>query len=100
MALNEDQIANAIGICASRSNPLLHLDAHNVELSMTKNLRFGFVCYDAILACTLARKGFPGPTRFAEGATGLAQGRFKTGLNLAGLTDFTAWRMPKARHRN
>ena len=99
MGLTEDQMANAIGVCASRSNPLLHLDAHNVELSMTKNLRFGFVCYDAILACTLAKKGFTGPTRIVEGDSGLRQVLYRNGMDLDSLTDFSGWKMPKTRHK-
>ena len=99
MGLNEDQMANAIGICASRSNPLGHLDANYVELSMAKNLRFGFISYDAILACTLAKKGFTGPIRIVEGDSGLRQVVYQNEMDLEALTDFSGWLMTKTRHK-
>ena len=58
MNLNEDQIANAIGFCTSHSLPLGILDAHGKENTMTKNLRFGIIAYNAILSCMLAKKEF------------------------------------------
>lgn len=43
MGLTEDQIANAMGICASHALPLGILDTNREENTMAKNLRFGWV---------------------------------------------------------
>ena len=98
MGLNEDQIANAIGICACSSLPLHVLDCDLEENSMRKNLRFPWVAADAILSCLLAKKGFTGPIRVIEG-----DGGWKAGLlphmNLDKMTDFSGWRILKVRHK-
>jgi len=99
MGLNEDQIANAIGICASRSLPLGILDAHREENSMTKNLRFGFVAYDAILSCMLAKKGFTGPVRVVEGDSGLLKVIMEGDMDFECLGDFSGWRILQTRHK-
>ena len=91
MGLNEDQIANAIGICASHSLPLGVLDADREENSMSKNMRFGFVAYDAILSCLLARQGFTGPVRVVEGQNGLSQAIYQGAMNVEQMVDFTGW---------
>ena len=98
MALDEGQIANAVGIVACASLPLHVLDCDLEENSMRKNLRFGWVSWDAILACMLAKKGFTGPIRVVEG-----QGGWKDALlphmNLSRLVDFSGWRILKVRHK-
>lgn len=99
MGLDEHQIANAIGICASHELPLGILDADREENSMTKNLRLGFVAYNAILACMLARKGFTGPVRIMEGDTGINQVLLKGEIDYERLTDFSGWRILKTRHK-
>ena len=66
MGLDETQIANAIGICASHSLPLGILDTNREENFHAKNLRVGFVARDAIESCLLAKKGFTGPVRVVE----------------------------------
>ena len=71
MGLDEEQIANAIGICMSHALPLLILDTDREENTMAKNLRFGWVAHDAILACLLAQQGFTGPARIIEAETGI-----------------------------
>ena len=73
MGLSEAEIAHAIGICTSHALPLGILDADQEENSMTKNLRFGFVAYHAVLACMLAKRGFTGPVRVIEGDAGFRQ---------------------------
>jgi 2-methylcitrate dehydratase len=93
MGLNEAQIANAIGLCASRSLPIGVLDCHEEELTMAKGLTFGFVAYDAILSCMLAKTGFTGPLRVVEGDSGIRQSILKGDLDLARLTDFSGWRI-------
>ena len=99
MGLNEDQIANAIGICASHSLPLGVLDAHREENTMSKNIRFGWVSYDAILACLLARRGFTGPLRVVEGDSGMCHSVAQGDMDYERMTDFSGWRILKTRHK-
>ena len=99
MGLSEDQIANAIGICASRSYPLGVLDANKEENTMSKNLRFGWVTYDAILSCLLAQKGFTGPIRVVEGDSGLNQVVLRGEMDIERLVDFSSWRMLRTRFK-
>ena len=99
MGLGEDQIANAIGICASHCLPLGILDADREEMTMMKNLRFGIVAYHAILACLFAKKGFTGPLRVVEGNSGLRDVILKGEMDLERLTDFSGWRILKTRHK-
>ncbi|MFC1952279.1 MmgE/PrpD family protein [Chloroflexota bacterium] len=100
MKLNEGQIANAVGICASGSNPLKILDAHREENSMRKNLRFGWVAYDAILSCLLAKKGFTGPIRIVEGDGGWRQSVLEGDIDMWALADFSGWRILEVRHKS
>ncbi len=99
MGLNEEQIANAIGICASRCFSLGILDAHREENAMIKNLRFGFIAYDAILACMLAKKGFTGPVRVVEGDSGFRQVILQGEMDLERLVDFSGWRILRTWHK-
>lgn len=99
MGLDEDQIANAIGICACRSLPLGILDANREENVMTKNLRFGLVVYDAIVSCTLAQKGFTGPVRVVEGDKGIRDVILRGDIDLERLVDFSGWRILDTRHK-
>jgi 2-methylcitrate dehydratase len=98
MGLNEDQIANAIGICACSSLPLHVLDCDLEENSMRKNLRFPWVAKDAILSCLLAKRGFTGPIRVVEGDGGW-QRALLPHMNLDKMTDFSGWRILKVRHK-
>ena len=98
MGLSEEQIANAIGICACSSLPLHILDCDLEENSMRKNLRFGWVASDAILSCMLAKKGFTGPIRVVEGDGGW-QKVLLPHMELARLIDFSGWRILKVRHK-
>jgi 2-methylcitrate dehydratase len=91
MGLNEDQIANACGICASHSQPLGALDADREENSMSKSMRFGFIAYDAILSLLLAKQGFTGPVRIVEGQNGINQAIFQGHLDIEQMVDFTGW---------
>lgn len=99
MGLTEEQIANAIGVCASQSNPLNILDAHREECVNAKNLRFGFVSYNAILACILAKKGFTGPIRVVEGDSGLGQAVLQGEMDYERLLDFSGWRILDTRFK-
>ena len=72
MGLSEEQVANAIGATLMRSLPSNHLDANDEEFVMSKNLRFGWVGYDSIMSCRLAREGFTGPRRAFEGEYGFS----------------------------
>ena len=99
MGLNEEQIANAMGVCASYSLPLGILDADREENTMFKNLRFGMVAYNAILACMLAKKGFTGPVRIVEGDSGLRQVVLQGDMDSERLTDFSGWRILHTRHK-
>jgi 2-methylcitrate dehydratase len=99
MKLDEDQIANAIGICASRSFPLGILDTDKEENFMSKNLRFGFVCHDAILSCILAKYGFTGPVRVIEGQNGFGQTLLKNEMDIERFVDFSGWRIMDTRFK-
>lgn len=99
MGLNEEQIANAIGACACYSLPLGILDSNREENVMSKNLRFGFVAYNAILACMLAKKGFTGPMRIVEGDKGIRQIIMQGDLDLERMTDFSGWRILNTRFK-
>ncbi len=99
MGLNEEQIANAIGICASHSLPLGILDTDNEENTMSKNFRFGFVSHDAVLACLLAKRGFTGPVRVVEGENGVGQVVLQGNINIDRMTDFSGWRILQCRHK-
>ena len=99
MGLNEEQIANAIGICASHSLPLGILDADKEENTMCRNTRFGFVSREAILSCQLAKKGFTGPVRIVEGDSGFREVILRGDMNLKRLTDFNGWQIFKTRFK-
>jgi 2-methylcitrate dehydratase len=99
MGLNEEQIANAIGICACRSLPLGILDADREENVMSKNLRFGWVAYDAILSCMLAKQGFTGPIRIVEGQRGINEVILRGEFDIGHLLDFSGWRILGTRHK-
>ena len=99
MGLTEDQIANAIGICASHSLPLGVLDTNNEENTMSKNLRFGFGAYSAVMACQMAAKGFTGPERVVEGENGIGQVVLQGNMNVDRMTDFSGWRILQCRHK-
>jgi 2-methylcitrate dehydratase len=99
MGLTEDQIANAIGICASHAFPLGILDTNREENTMSKNLRFGWVSHDAILACRLAKKGFTGPVRIIEGENGVREVVMRGDMDLERLTDLGGWRILNTRFK-
>ncbi len=99
MRLNEEQIANAIGICVSRGLPLGIVDIDREENTMAKNLRFGFITYDAILACMLAKKGFTGPVRVVEGESGFCEVILQGDMDFERLVDFSGWRILDTRHK-
>jgi 2-methylcitrate dehydratase len=99
MGLGEEQVANAIGICSSHSLPLGILDPNREEMTMMKNLRFGIVGYQAILACLLAKEGFTGPVRVLEGESGIRDVILKGEMDLERLTDFSGWRILNTRHK-
>jgi 2-methylcitrate dehydratase len=99
MGLSEEEIANAIGICSSYSLPLGILDPDREEMTMMKNLRFGIVAYQAILACLLAKKGFTGPVRVVEGESGVRDVVLRGDMDLEHLTDFSGWRILNTRYK-
>jgi 2-methylcitrate dehydratase len=91
MGLNAEQIANAMGICASHSFPLGILDNDKEEYTMTKNVNFSFVARNAILGCVLAKKGFTGPMRIIEGEKGFNDVITQGEMNLEQLKDLGGW---------
>ena len=93
MGLNEEQIANAIGICLSHALPLGILDSNRDENVMAKNIRFGWAAHDAILACMLAKKGFTGPVRIVESDAGIRKVLLQGEMDLERLMDFSGWRI-------
>lgn len=100
MGLDEAQIANAIGICASHSLPLGILDTNREENFHAKNLRVGFVARDAIESCLLAQKGFTGPVRVVEGEHGIREVIMKGEMDLETMVDFSGWRIPAVRYKS
>lgn len=99
MGLNEEQIANAIGICASGNFVLRIMDTAGEEKVMRKNLRFGWGACAAILSCMLAKKGFTGPVRVFEGERGINQILFQGEMDFERMTDFRGWRILETRHK-
>ncbi len=99
MGLNADQMANAVGICASHAFPLGILDTHREEHPMAKNLRFGWLCHDAILSCMLAKKGFTGPIRIVEGESGFREVILGGDMDLERAVDFSGWRILRTKHK-
>jgi 2-methylcitrate dehydratase len=99
MGLGEEEIANAIGICMSHALPLGILDAHREENVMAKNIRFGWVAHDAILACMLAKRGFTGPVRIMESEAGVRAVITRGEMDLERLTDFSGWRILNVRFK-
>jgi 2-methylcitrate dehydratase len=99
MGLDEPQTAHATAICASRGVPLGILDADKEENSMAKNLRFGAITREAILACMLAKQGFTGPLRVVEGDGGFRDGILRGEMDLQALADFTGWRIRDTRFK-
>lgn len=100
MGLDETQIANAIGICASHSLPLGILDTNREENFHAKNLRVGFVARDAIESCLLAKRGFTGPIRIVEGEHGIREVIMKGEMDLETMVDFSGWRIPSVRYKS
>lgn len=99
MGLDAEQIANAIGICAS-GNMVLHIQDTSLEdKTMRKNIRFGWGACAAITACQLAREGFTGPLRVVEGEKGLNEVMFEGEMDLERLTDFRGWRTLNTRYK-
>jgi 2-methylcitrate dehydratase len=97
MGLNAEQIANAIGICASHSMALQVIMSE--EPTMSKNIRAGFIAHDALLCCILAKNGFTGPTRVVEGVSGLIETTSPGFDNIAGLINFSGWKILETRHK-
>ncbi|HOG47799.1 MAG TPA: MmgE/PrpD family protein [Anaerolineae bacterium] len=99
MGLDEVQIANAIGLCASHANPLKILDAHREENSMAKNLRFGWVAHDALLSCLMAKRGITGPVRVVEGEGGFGETAMQGKVGYERMVDVSGWRILNVRHK-
>jgi 2-methylcitrate dehydratase len=99
MGLTETQIAHATAICAGRGVPLGILDADKEENSMAKNLRFGQITRDAIVACLLAKEGLTGPLRVVEGDGGYRDGILRGDLDLVALTNFDGWKIRDTRYK-
>lgn len=100
MGLDEDQIANAIGICMSHALPLGILDSDRDELVMAKNLRFAWTAHDALLACMLAQQGFTGPVRVIESDKGIRGTIARGGMDLDRLLDLSGWRILDVRFKS
>ncbi len=94
MKLDEDQIANAVGIAGPFSAALGVLDTNLVEHKMVKNLRFGFGAYRSVLACLLAKNGMTGVVNVIEGEKGFRQVVMGGEMDLNFMTDFSHWHMP------
>jgi 2-methylcitrate dehydratase len=99
--LNEIQMVNAIGICASHSFALGVIMRE--EPTMSKDIRFGYIAHDAILCCILAKNGFTGPVRVFESDAGLlglsnvAITHLQTDMNH--ILDLSGWRILETRYK-
>ncbi|ATW25860.1 MmgE/PrpD family protein [Candidatus Formimonas warabiya] len=91
MGLNEDQLANAMGISGPFAPTLGVLDTDLVECRMVKNLRFGFSAYQSILACMLAKGGLTGVVNVIEGEKGFRQVVVANEMDLNYIVDFAHW---------
>jgi 2-methylcitrate dehydratase len=100
LGLDEEQIANAIGLTASHTLPLGVLDAHREECVMAKNIRFGWVACDAIVACLMAQNGITGPVRVVEAEGGVNAVVARGELNLSRLVDLSGWKMLDVRFKS
>ncbi len=99
MKLNEEQIANAIGICGTHTFVMGIVDADREELPMSKNFRFGFGACRSILSCLLAKWGVTGFIRIVEGDLGIQKGIFQGDMDLERLVDFSGWRILQVRFK-
>ncbi len=99
MGLDADQIANAIGTCAS-GNMVLHImDTSLEDKTMRKNLRFGWGACAAITSCILAKHGFTGPLRVIEGEKGQNQVMYDGEMDIERMLDFRGWRIRDTRFK-
>ncbi len=99
MGMNAEQIANAIGICASGNMVLGVLDTPDEERVMRKNLRFGWCASAAITSTLLAKRGFTGPVRVLEGERGINQVMLRHNADFMPMTDFRGWRIRHTRFK-
>ena len=99
MGLTEEQIVYAMGLCTSHANPLKILDAHREENFMAKNLRFGWVCHDALLACIMAKRGITGPVRVVEGEGGFGETALQGNVDYERMINFSDWHILNVRHK-
>ncbi|MGA2670230.1 MAG: MmgE/PrpD family protein [Dehalococcoidia bacterium] len=93
LGLNAEEIENAIGIAGSLNMVLGILDAPKEEYTMSKNLRFPFTAYDAIIASILAQKGFTGPKKVIEGQRGFVESVMGGDFDFKKCTDFNGFRI-------
>lgn len=100
MGLSDEQISYAIGLCTSHANPLKILDAHKEENFMAKNLRFGWVCHDAMLACMMAKRGITGPVRVIEGEGGFGETALQGNVDYEKMINFSGWHILNVRHKS
>ena len=93
LGLNEEQIANAIGLAGAHAPSLGILDCHREEMAMGKDMRFAFAAQHAIECCQLAKHGVTGFVRVVEGDKGFAQVLLNREMDLEKLVDFSGWRI-------
>src|SRR3990172_5209470 len=100
MDLNEDQIANAIGLTGARCFCLGILDCDREDMAMAKALQFAFTAHNAILSCILAKRGLTGYLRVVEGNKGFRDTVLKGEMDLERLTDFSGWRILEGKFKS
>ena len=66
--LDEDQLVHAFGICGSQASGIIE---YLSEGAWTKRMHPGWGAHAGVVAATLARHGFTGPSRVLEGEHGL-----------------------------
>ena len=89
LGLNEQQMANALGVAGSFSQVLGIVNSSEEELTMARNLKFSYGAYHGILGALLAQKGFKGPLNVFEGHHGIGE------VVAGGEMDFEKLRQPR-----
>ncbi len=86
LGLNNEQIANAVGINGSHNMILGILDASGEPYSMAKNLRFPRTAHSGVISAMMAAKGYTGPTRILEGNKGFISSVMRGEFDVEALT--------------
>ena len=82
LGLTVDQLEQAVGISGTHGFALGILDTDGEEYGMTKNIRFGRMAYQGVMAAYQAARGFTGTRRVIEGHFGWNEVIMNGGLQI------------------